>query len=59
MFVKDIRRQLEKLLARRILVLDGSWGVLIHRRAYSAKTTFSACSIASSRDGGLSIISAI
>jgi 5-methyltetrahydrofolate--homocysteine methyltransferase len=33
--VKDIRRQLEELLAERILVLDGSWGVLIHRRGLS------------------------
>jgi 5-methyltetrahydrofolate--homocysteine methyltransferase len=33
--VKDTRRQLEDLLAERILVLDGSWGVLIHRRELS------------------------
>jgi 5-methyltetrahydrofolate--homocysteine methyltransferase len=33
--VKDVRRQLEALLAERILVLDGSWGVLIHRRGLS------------------------
>ena len=30
--MKDVRGQLEQLLAQRILVLDGSWGVLIHRR---------------------------
>ena len=30
--MKDIRAQLEQALAERILVLDGSWGVLIHRR---------------------------
>jgi 5-methyltetrahydrofolate--homocysteine methyltransferase len=30
--VKDTRTQLRELLAQRILVLDGSWGVLIHRR---------------------------
>ena len=30
--MKDIRDQLRELLAERILVLDGSWGVLIHRR---------------------------
>src|SRR5918999_491870 len=30
--MKDVRAQLEELLAQRILVLDGSWGVLIHRR---------------------------
>ena len=30
--MKDVRGQLEELLAERILVLDGSWGVLIHRR---------------------------
>jgi 5-methyltetrahydrofolate--homocysteine methyltransferase len=30
--VKEVRGQIEKLLAQRILVLDGSWGVLIHRR---------------------------
>jgi 5-methyltetrahydrofolate--homocysteine methyltransferase len=33
--VKDVRRHLESLLAERILVLDGSWGVLIHRRELS------------------------
>jgi 5-methyltetrahydrofolate--homocysteine methyltransferase len=33
--VKDIRGQLQALLAQRILVLDGSWGVLIHRRGLS------------------------
>jgi 5-methyltetrahydrofolate--homocysteine methyltransferase len=33
--VTDIRAQLEQLLAERILVLDGSWGVLIHRRGLS------------------------
>jgi 5-methyltetrahydrofolate--homocysteine methyltransferase len=33
--VKDIRTQLQQLLAERILVLDGSWGVLIHRRGLS------------------------
>ncbi|HEX5029745.1 MAG TPA: methionine synthase [Gaiellaceae bacterium] len=31
----DVRRHLESLLAERILVLDGSWGVLIHRRELS------------------------
>ncbi|HEX4746785.1 MAG TPA: homocysteine S-methyltransferase family protein, partial [Gaiellaceae bacterium] len=31
----DIRGQLETLLAERILVLDGAWGVLIHRRGFS------------------------
>jgi 5-methyltetrahydrofolate--homocysteine methyltransferase len=30
--VRDTRAQLEQALAERILVLDGSWGVLIHRR---------------------------
>jgi 5-methyltetrahydrofolate--homocysteine methyltransferase len=30
--VRDARAQLEQALAERILVLDGSWGVLIHRR---------------------------
>jgi 5-methyltetrahydrofolate--homocysteine methyltransferase len=30
--VTDVRGQLSELLAKRILVLDGSWGVLIHRR---------------------------
>ncbi len=33
--MKDIRGHLEHLLAERILVLDGSWGVLIHRRGLS------------------------
>ena len=33
--MKDVRRHLESLLAERILVLDGSWGVLIHRRELS------------------------
>ena len=33
--MKDVRTQLESLLAERILVLDGSWGVLIHRRGFS------------------------
>jgi len=33
--VRDVRGQIEKLLAERILVLDGSWGVLIHRRGLS------------------------
>jgi 5-methyltetrahydrofolate--homocysteine methyltransferase len=33
--LKDTRTQLEELLAERILVLDGSWGVLIHRRGLS------------------------
>ncbi|TML47822.1 MAG: methionine synthase [Actinobacteria bacterium] len=28
-------KQLEKLLAERIAVLDGAWGVLIHRRGFS------------------------
>jgi 5-methyltetrahydrofolate--homocysteine methyltransferase len=31
----DIREQLKVLLAGRILVLDGAWGVLIHRRGLS------------------------
>ena len=31
----DIRAQIETLLSERILVLDGSWGVLIHRRGLS------------------------
>ena len=31
----DTRTRLEALLAERILVLDGSWGVLIHRRELS------------------------
>ncbi len=30
--MKDVREQLQHLLAERILVLDGAWGVLIHRR---------------------------
>ena len=33
--MKDIRTQLRNLLAERILVLDGAWGVLIHRRGFS------------------------
>ena len=33
--MKDTRAQLEELLAERILVLDGAWGVLIHRRELS------------------------
>ena len=33
--MKDVRGQLEDLLAQRILVLDGAWGVLIHRRELS------------------------
>src|ERR671919_155955 len=33
--MRDVRVQLEELLAQRILVLDGSWGVLIHRRGLS------------------------
>jgi 5-methyltetrahydrofolate--homocysteine methyltransferase len=33
--VKDVRKYLTELLAERILVLDGSWGVLIHRRELS------------------------
>ena len=33
--MKDIRTQLKELLAERILVLDGAWGVLIHRRELS------------------------
>ncbi len=33
--MKDTRAQLSRLLAERILVLDGSWGVLIHRRELS------------------------
>ena len=28
----DIRAHLHELLAERILVLDGAWGVLIHRK---------------------------
>ncbi len=33
--MKDVREQIEQLLAERILVLDGAWGVLIHRRGLS------------------------
>jgi 5-methyltetrahydrofolate--homocysteine methyltransferase len=33
--MKDVREQLKQLLAERILVLDGAWGVLIHRRGFS------------------------
>ena len=33
--MKDVRAQIEQLLAERILVLDGAWGVLIHRRGLS------------------------
>ena len=33
--MNDTRTQLEALLVERILVLDGSWGVLIHRRGFS------------------------
>ncbi len=33
--MSDARTQIEKLLAERILVLDGAWGVLIHRRGLS------------------------
>jgi 5-methyltetrahydrofolate--homocysteine methyltransferase len=33
--MKDIREHLEALLAERIVVLDGAWGVLIHRRGFS------------------------
>jgi 5-methyltetrahydrofolate--homocysteine methyltransferase len=33
--VKDVKEQLQQLLAERILVLDGAWGVLIHRRGFS------------------------
>jgi 5-methyltetrahydrofolate--homocysteine methyltransferase len=33
--MKDTKAQLTKLLADRILVLDGAWGVLIHRRGFS------------------------
>ena len=33
--MKDTRTQLRELLAERILVLDGAWGVLIHRRELS------------------------
>ena len=31
----DVRSRLDELLAERILVLDGSWGVLIHQREFS------------------------
>ncbi len=33
--MKDTRTHLKELLAERILVLDGAWGVLIHRREFS------------------------
>ncbi|HEX2428420.1 MAG TPA: methionine synthase, partial [Gaiellaceae bacterium] len=33
--MKDVRQQLQQLLSQRILVLDGAWGVLIHRRGLS------------------------
>ncbi len=33
--MRDTREQIESLLAEKILVLDGSWGVLIHRRGLS------------------------
>ncbi|MBA3375779.1 MAG: methionine synthase [Actinobacteria bacterium] len=33
--MRDTRAELERLLAERILVLDGAWGVLIHRRRLS------------------------
>src|SRR4029450_1101185 len=33
--MKDTREQLEQILKERIVVLDGSWGVLIHRREFS------------------------
>ena len=33
--MKDTREHLRQLLAERILVLDGAWGVLIHRRGFS------------------------
>jgi len=33
--VRDAKTHIEQLLAARILVLDGSWGVLIHRRGLS------------------------
>ena len=33
--MKDTRTHMEELLAERILVLDGAWGVLIHRRGLS------------------------
>ena len=31
----DARTHMEELLAERIMVLDGAWGVLIHRRGFS------------------------
>ena len=33
--MQDTRAHIEQLLGERILVLDGSWGVLIHRRGFS------------------------
>src|SRR5918999_504564 len=33
--MRDVRAQMEELLAQRILVLDGAWGVLIHQRGLS------------------------
>ena len=33
--MKDTREHLQELLAQRILVLDGAWGVLIHRKELS------------------------
>jgi 5-methyltetrahydrofolate--homocysteine methyltransferase len=33
--VKDARTELERILEERIAVLDGSWGVLIHRRGFT------------------------
>ena len=33
--MNETRTQIEGLLAERILVLDGAWGVLIHRRGFS------------------------
>ncbi len=33
--MRDAKAHIEQLLAERILVLDGSWGVLIHRRELS------------------------
>src|SRR5918996_612055 len=33
--MRDVRGQIEQLLSERILVLDGAWGVLIHRRGLS------------------------
>jgi 5-methyltetrahydrofolate--homocysteine methyltransferase len=33
--VTDARTQIQALLSERILVLDGAWGVLIHRRGFS------------------------